>query len=143
MREGRDVTLISTGGILQTSARAAERLAKKGIEARVLSMHTLKPLDTEAVLAAARETRAIVTIEEHSIVGGLGSAVAELLAEACERVAFKRIGAPAGFSPYIGSQEYMRERHGLTEEAIATCVEEMLQFFGRAGQRFRSIRWVT
>jgi len=128
MREGRDATLISTGGILQTTVRAAELLAQEGIEARVLSMHTLKPLDEEAVLAAARETRAIITIEEHSIVGGLGSAVAEVLAEADgDKVVFKRIGAPAAFSPHIGSQDYMRKRHGLTGEAIAKCVANILQ----------------
>lgn len=128
MREGRDVTLISTGGILQTAVRTAERLAKEGIETRVLSMHTLKPLDTEAVLAAAQETRAILTLEEHSILGGLGSAVAEVLAEAdIPRIPFKRIGVPPAFSPHIGSQEYMQERHGLTPEAIARTVENILQ----------------
>lgn len=128
MREGRDATLISTGGILQTAVRTAECLAKEGIETRVLSMHTLKPLDTEAVLAAAQETRAILTLEEHSIVGGLGSAVAEVLAEAdIPRIPFKRIGVPPAFSPHIGSQEYMQERHGLTPEAIARTVENILQ----------------
>ena len=128
LRDGRDVTLISTGGILQTTVRVADRLAQDGIEARVLSMHTLKPLDHQAVLDAARETRAILTIEEHSIVGGLGSAVAEVLAEAeGERVPFRRIGVPSGFSPYIGSQDYMRERHGLTPEAIAACAAGMLR----------------
>jgi transketolase len=71
--------LISIGGILQNTVRAAERLAEEGIETRVLSMHTLKPLDVEAVLAVARETEAIFTIEEHSILGGLGTAVAEVL----------------------------------------------------------------
>jgi transketolase len=128
MREGRDVTLISTGGILQIAVRTAQRLAEEGIEARLLSMHTIKPLDTEAVLAAALETRAIVTLEEHSILGGLGSAVAEVLAEAdIPKVAFKRIGVPPAFSPYIGTQEYMQERHGLTPEAIARTVENILQ----------------
>ena len=128
MRDGRDATLISTGGILQNTVRAAERLAKEGIETRVLSMHTLKPLDTEAVLAAARETRAIFTVEEHSILGGLGSAVAELLAEAeGPKVVFKRIGVPPGFSPHIGSQEYMQECHGLTDEGIAKSVAGVLR----------------
>lgn len=128
LREGRDATLISTGGLLQTAVRAAQRLTDEGIESRVLSMHTLKPLDTEAVLAAARETRAIITIEEHSIIGGLGSAVAEVLAEAEQaKVAFKRIGLPSGFSPHIGSQEYLQERHGLTAEAISKCVAGVLQ----------------
>jgi transketolase len=128
MREGRDATLISTGGLLQTMVQTAQRLADEGIETRALSMHTLKPLDTEAVLAAARETRAIVTIEEHSIIGGLGSAVAEVLAEAeGAKVAFKRIGLPSAFSPHIGSQEYLQERHGLTTEAISKFVAGVLQ----------------
>lgn len=128
MRDGKDATLICTGGILQTAVLATQLLAKDGIYIRLLSMHTLKPLDTEAVLSAARDTGAIVTLEEHSIVGGLGSAVAEILAEAnIPRIPFKRIGVPAAFSPYIGSQEFMRERHGLTPQAIAKSVEEILQ----------------
>ena len=95
---------------------------------RLLSMHTVKPLDTEAVLAAARETEAIFTIEEHSILGGLGSAVAEVLAEADGiKVPFKRIGLPSAFSPHIGSQEYMQECHGLTGEAIAKTVASALR----------------
>jgi transketolase len=127
MREGRDATIICTGGILQTAVRTTQRLADEGIQIRLLSMHTLKPLDTEAVLAAARETQAIFTLEEHSILGGLGSAVAEVLAEAeVPRIHFKRIGIPPAFSPYIGSQEYMQERHGLTPEAIAITVENTI-----------------
>ncbi len=128
LREGRDATLISTGGLLQTTVQAAQRLADEGIETRVLSMHTLKPLDTDAVLAAARETRAIMTVEEHSVIGGLGSAVAEVLAEAGgAKVAFKRIGLPSAFSPHIGSQEFLQERHGLTAEAISKYVAGVLQ----------------
>jgi len=128
MREGRDATLISIGGILQNTVRAAERLAKKGIETRVLSMHTLKPLDVEAVLAAARDTEAIFTIEEHSILGGLGTAVAEVLAEAEGiKAPLKRIGVPPAFSPHIGSQEYMLQCHGLTDEAIALTVAQTLR----------------
>jgi transketolase len=127
MREGRDATLICTGGILQNVVRAAERLEREGIETRVLSMHTLKPLDTEAVLAAGRETGAIFTIEEHSVIGGLGSAVAEVLAEADgNKVPFKRIGVSSGFSPHIGSQEYMQDCHGLTEAGIAKAVASAL-----------------
>jgi transketolase len=128
MREGSDATLISTGGLLHTTMRTAERLASEGIEARVLSMHTLKPLDMEAVLSAAAETRMIVTIEEHSIIGGLGSAVAEALAEADgPKITFKRIGLPSAFSPHIGNQEYLQDRHGLTPEAISQCVVRTLQ----------------
>lgn len=128
VREGTDATLISTGGILQNSVRAAERLVTEGIGIRVLSMHTLKPLDVDAVLAAARETEAIFTIEEHSILGGLGTAVAEVLAETEGiKAPLKRIGVPAAFSPHIGSQEYMLQCHGLTPEAIAKTVRNTLQ----------------
>jgi transketolase len=127
-RDGDDLTLISTGGALNLAARAAERLEKDGIAARVLSMHTLKPLDTAAVLAAAVETRLVVTLEEHSIVGGLGSAVAELLAETPDvRVRFKRLGLPPAFSPHIGAQDYLLERHGLTPDAVATTVKSLLE----------------
>jgi transketolase len=80
LRDGKDLTLIATGGMLETAVAVADRLLERNISARVLSMHTVKPLDIGAVLAAARETNAIATIEEHSKLGGLGSAVAEVLA---------------------------------------------------------------
>jgi transketolase len=120
LRDGADATLISTGGMLFTTYKAADILAAAGVRVRVLSMHTLKPLDTEAVLAAARETRAILTVEEHSVIGGLGGAVAECLAEAdCPKKPFKRLGAPSAFSPHIGSQGYMLSKHGLTAQDVA------------------------
>ena len=123
LREGRDATLIATGGILMHTLRAAERLSRDGMETRVLSMHTLQPLDTEAVLVASRETRALFTVEEHSVTGGLGSAVAEVLAEADgHKTVFKRIGIAPGLSHQAGSQEHLRQRHGLTEQLIARCV---------------------
>jgi transketolase len=127
-REGTDLTLISTGGMLQTAVKAAERLAGQGLQTRVLSMHTLKPLDEAAVLAAARETACIATLEEHSINGGLGSAVAEVLAEAAGiKVPFKRLGVPPIFSPHIGSQEYMLQQHGLNEESVSNALKTLCQ----------------
>jgi transketolase len=127
LRDGKDVTLIATGSFLQATMAVAEKLAARGIQARVLSMHTLKPLDEAAVLAAARETRAIVTLEEHSIVGGLGSAVAEVLAEReGSHVWFRRIGLPSAFSPHIGTQEYMQTQHGLDPESLTLQVVEFL-----------------
>jgi transketolase len=127
VRDGRDVTLISTGGMLKTAVGVARRLAERGLEARVLSMHTLKPLDVKAVLAATHETRAIVTLEQHSILGGLGSAVAEILAEEPgAQIPFKRIGLPSAFSPTVGSQQYLEEQHGLTEEPVLRAVETLL-----------------
>lgn len=134
LRDGEDITLISTGSFLQTTVKAAEVLATRGIKARVLSMHTLKPLDHLAVLAAARETGAIATLEEHSVVGGLGSAVAEVLAESPEvRVPFRRIGLPSAFSPHIGTQEYMQQQHGLDTESVVQSLLELLQTRSTAG----------
>ena len=128
LRDGEDVTLISTGGMLQTTVGVADKLAVAGINARVLSMHTLKPLDDEAVMAAARETRAILTIEEHSIIGGLGSAVAELLAETEDvRVPFKRLGIPPRFSPRVGTQEYLLQENRLDLNSIVEAVTALLE----------------
>jgi transketolase len=128
-RRGNDLTLISTGGMLLTALRAAERLAAQaGLEARVLSMHTLKPLDEDAIRIAARETRAIVTVEEHSVIGGLGSAVADVLAESLTRkVPFKKFGIPPMLPVDIGSQTYLLARYGLTDEAIANQLESWME----------------
>jgi len=128
LRDGEDLTLISTGSFLQTTVKVAERLASRGVATRVLSMHTLKPLDTDSIVSATRETRAVATLEEHSVTGGLGSAVAEIIAEADgPTVPFKRIGLPSAFSPYIGSQEYLQELHGLTEDGILKVLEPLLE----------------
>lgn len=128
VREGEAITIISTGALLQNAVQVAERLATKGIQVRVLSMHTIKPLDNEAVLAAARETRAIATLEEHSVIGGLGGAVAECLAESGEsKVPFKRLGLPSAFSAHIGSQEYLRAQSGLSPECILSTLEPLLE----------------
>ena len=93
-REGSDLTLISTGGLLGTAVRVAEHLARdQHVESRVLSMHTVKPVDADAIVAAARDTRALVTLEEHSLTGGLGSAVAEILGEHRPRHASQLVGS--------------------------------------------------
>ncbi len=114
VREGGDLTLISTGGMLGYTLAAAERLAAEfRVEARVLSMHTLKPLDVEAVRAAARQTRAVVTVEEHSVTGGLGSAVADVIAEMGEpRASLRKFGAPDRLNHQIGTQAYLRAMAG-------------------------------
>jgi transketolase len=109
VRPGRDVTLISTGGMLQEALLAADKVGAEGTSVRVLSMHTLKPLDEEAVLCAARETAAIVTAEEHSVTGGLGTAVADVLAQARGPMpAFRKYGIPDQLNHLIGSQSYLR-----------------------------------
>ncbi len=127
LREGSDVTLISTGGMLATSMAVAKTLCEAGIGARVLSMHTLKPLDMEAILSAARATRRLVTLEEHSLIGGLGGAVAEVLAEAgLAGVRFRRMALPSVFNTAVGEQEYLRAIHGLDCHSLAGRVQEFL-----------------
>jgi transketolase len=127
LREGSDVTLIATGGLLHNAVRVGDTLATRHrVQARVLSMHTIKPIDREAILAAASETGAIVTVEEHSIIGGLGSAVAEVLAEAAVGIPFRAVGIPSAFDTVVGSQEYLRGRHGLTVEGLLSAIEALL-----------------
>lgn len=127
LTSGNDLTIISTGGMLETAVQAAALLGKTGLQTRVVSMHTVKPLDREAVLAAARETRAIFTLEEHSVVGGLGGAVAEVLAESGERpVTFRRFGLPSAFCCTVGSQEYLRVHYGLVPDALAKSVSSAM-----------------
>ncbi len=91
-------------------------------------MHTLKPLDAEVVLAAARETGAIITVEEHNIIGGLGSAVAEVLADSSNlSISFKRIGINDLFCSQVGSQEYLRKAHSLSVEGIVKSVQSLMK----------------
>ena len=110
---------MSTGGMLHNTVAAAERLeSAKAFTPEFLSMHTLKPLDIEAVRSAAADTGAIITIEEHSIIGGLGSAVAEVLAEVGQcPCRFKRLGVRRALPSRVGSQEYLLAEHGLTPAA--------------------------
>jgi transketolase len=129
LRSGDDVTLIATGGILAEALAAADQLsANARIKCRVLSMHTVNPLDVDAVVLAARETGGIVTVEEHTLHGGLGSAVAEAcLDNGVSPRAFMRLGVKDGFTSIVGSQEYLRVRYGLDRGAIAAAVESIVR----------------
>jgi transketolase len=121
---GSDLTLISTGGMLSTAKKVTSQLEQRGLSCRLLSMHTVKPIDTDAVLSAAIETQLVVTIEEHSIIGGLGGAVAEAMSECDGRVAtLKRIGMPSTFVSRAGSRDYLAQQYGLSAEAITATVE--------------------
>ena len=122
LRDGADVTLAATGLMVQRALAAAEMLAAKGVSARVLDFHTIKPLDTEAVLAAARETGCIVTSEEHSVIGGLGSTVASVCAENCP-VPVVRHGVMDEFGRSGKALEVL-EAYGLTAEVM---VEKAMQ----------------
>ena len=91
LREGKDVTIVATGLCVSSALEAAEKLAADGIDAKIINIHTIKPLDEELIVAAAKETGKVVTVEEHSVIGGLGSAVCDALAEKCP-VPVKKIG---------------------------------------------------
>ena len=116
LREGKDVTIVGTGLMVGESLKAAELLANEGISARVIDMHTIKPLDGDILLKAAQETGALVTAEEHSVIGGLGGAVSEYL---CERspVPVLRVGVNDQFGRSGPAVEVL-ERYGLTAENI-------------------------
>src|SRR5436853_1160058 len=125
LRDGREITLISRGGMLKNSVDAAEALAAKGIFARVLSMHTVKPLDVNALCDAARATRLLAVIEEHGEVGGLCDAVARCLIERAIKCAFVSFSI-SGERGLVGSQSYLLERAGLSAGKISERIEEAL-----------------
>jgi transketolase len=128
VRQGDDLTIVSTGGMLATAAAAVEQLAAQGIHARLLSMHTLKPLDAETLLAAARQTRRVITVEEHSLLGGLGGAVAEVLCEAgISDLRFRRMALPSAFDNTVGDQEHLCKLHHLDAPSVARCAAELLR----------------
>jgi transketolase len=127
MREGRDALLISTGVVLKRNLDAAELLRGKGLDVAVLHVPTVKPLDTEAILEYASRVPVVVTAEEHTIIGGLGSAVAEVLAEASfsSSKSFKRIGIPDVFPDQYGSQDSLMARYDITPQIICETVEQL------------------
>ncbi len=124
MRDGNDVTIVATGALVHVALEAAEELKKKRISARVINIHTIKPIDKEMILKAAKETKAIVTAEDHSIYGGLGSAVAEVL---CENYPIKmqRIGIKDRFGE-SGSSVELYEKYGLNAANIVKIAKKLL-----------------
>ena len=124
LREGSDVTLIASGVLLTQCLEAAEALKEKGVQARVLNMHTIKPIDREAVEKAARETGRIVTVENHTVIGGLGSAVAEVVVETCP-VPMRRIGIQDRFGE-VGDRAYLRKCLHIDTPDIIAAVNELL-----------------
>jgi transketolase len=133
LREGQDVTLMGIGIMVQACLEAADLLAAEGIEARVLNMACLKPLDWELVVDSARRTGAVVTAEEHMVVGGLGSAVSEILAEHCP-TPLKRIGLRDTFG-MSGKPGDLLKHYGLTSADIKQAV---LQVIARKGNHLAS-----
>lgn len=111
--QGDDLLLITTSNMLEHGKQWVDDLAREGTRATLLSMPTIKPLDTGAVTPFIEKGTPIVTLEEHSIIGGLGSAIAELIAESGKAIAFKRIGIPDRYAHIVGSQQFLRETYGL------------------------------
>ena len=129
MREGADALIVSTGVLLKRALDAAELLRADGLEAAVLHVPTVKPLDETTILAYASRVPVIVTAEEHTVVGGLGSAVAEILAEAnfASAKRFKRIGIPDVFPDQYGSQDSLMARYNITTQMISSTIQQLTQ----------------
>jgi len=126
LRKGGDVTLVATGAMVGRTLQAAQRLAEDGIQARVLEIHTLKPIDAELILEAAGETRAIVTAEEHSIVGGLGGAVAEVLSTG-RPTPLERVGIADTFARTAFDPETLMDAFGLSVNDIMGAARRVLE----------------
>ena len=124
LREGADVTIAAAGIMVAEALAAAKTLATEGVSAEVLSIHTLKPLDGEALLRSVRKTGRLVTAENHSLVGGLRSACAELLSETCP-VPMRGVGVPDVFGE-VGRLQPLKEKFGLTSDNIAAKAREVL-----------------
>ena len=122
--DGNDLTIISTGSITYDVCQAAKQAQKRNISVRILHMDTIKPLDKGAVLKAAKETRKIITVEEHSIIGGLGSAVAEILAESDMNVKLVRMGLNDTFAIGYGNHDEIKKMNGLAAEDILKKIFE-------------------
>ena len=125
LRDGDAVTLIANGTLTHRMMKAADLLAARGIEARVLNMATVRPIDQDAIIAAARETGAILTAEEHTIFGGLGSAVAEVVVDHAP-VPMARLGVPGVFA-HTGSANQLLDDFGMSPDAIADSAEALLK----------------
>ena len=125
LAEGNDVAIIATGIMVEAALEAKEELAKEGINARVINIHTIKPIDEELIIKAAKETGVIVTAEEHSVIGGLGSAVAEVVSENCP-VPVLRVGVKDTFGE-SGKPNELLEKYGLTSNDIVNKVKKALE----------------
>jgi transketolase len=125
LKEGKDIAIIATGGMVHQSILASEHLEDMGISCKVINMHTIKPIDNAAILETL-DAKLIVTVEEHSTTGGLGSSVAELLSELSKKPPQLRIGVSSEYKP-AGSYDYMLEQYGLTNNDI---VEKILKKYG-------------
>lgn len=126
LKDGSDATVIACGSCVFQALQAARELEADGIHVRVLDMHTIKPIDREAIVAAVHDTRRIITAEDHTVIGGLGGAVAEVIAESGKACAFRRLGLQDSFS-HIGYHEDLMSQHEIDAVGIAKNVRALLQ----------------
>jgi transketolase len=124
LKEGKDVTIIASGIMTAEALDAAEQLKEDGIDAEVINIHTIKPLDQELILQSARKTRAVVTAENGTVINGLGSAVAECLSENCPTI-LERVGVKDHFGE-VGLTEFLKEKYGLKASNITAAVKNVL-----------------
>lgn len=125
LTEGNDVSIIATGYMVQKSLEAAKKLKEKGINARVINIHTIKPIDKELIIKCAKETGAVVTVEEHNVIGGLGSAVAEIINKECP-VPMDFVGVQDTFTE-TGAYEDLLDKYGLRSENIVNNVCKVIE----------------
>ena len=125
IRDGKDLTIIATGIMVSAAAEAAERLSEQGIQARVIDIHTIKPIDEEIILKAAAETGRIVTAEEHSVIGGLGDATAHVLATGCP-VPMAMVGQQDTFGE-SGKPDQLLKKYGMTADDIVAAAVGLMK----------------
>jgi len=127
LRGGSDFTIVGVGGIVVEGIAAADELAKEGINVRVISMHTIKPLDKKMILSAARETGGVLSLEENNVIGGLAGAIAEVCLEnGVQPKKFIPMGIQDTYSAIVGSQQFLRSQYGLNKEKIIQNIKAIL-----------------
>lgn len=127
VQRGNDISIMATSTLVERGLLVTEYLKKRGIDTELISMHTLKPIDERLILERARHSKALITLEEHSLIGGLGSAVSEVLADHGMGIHLKRIGVPDRFTKGMGLQEHMRMLNGLSVDTITQTIIRFLR----------------
>lgn len=127
IKTGKDIALITSSIMLQTAFEATQMLEEKGISVQLMQVHTIKPFDIQSIITAAKKVKHIVTLEEHTIYGGLGSIVAEVIAENSLAVRFKRIAVENSLLKVLGNQGYMRNAHGLSKEKVVKTILQLVK----------------
>jgi len=129
LKDGKDATIIATGSIVHDALQAVEELEKEKISVRLVNIHTIKPIDKEIILHAARETKAILTLEEHNVEGGFGSSVASIILEESDvPIKFKRLGINDCFCSFYGTHQELKSHYGLAKEDI---IREVKYLYGQ------------